>query len=212
MEKEDVVQLYHKVFNNDRGLVLSADSYVLEQRVYNGSTYMDLTNVALSNVQASVKGLSKINWAARGNAGFEWNNKTGWTETLYGGTTSITNAANEVHDGNYAYKVVKHTDDTSNTILIPSNDVVVRKGDYMILAFWIKSNASFTNGARIIVHNQTAGGAVKLDTYVTPTTTWQHFENIKVFNTASTWTARIEFVFNKPTASNKELLFDSAVS
>lgn len=210
LEKEDVIYEYSKVFNADRGLTADADNYVLEQRIYNGSTYLDLTNVALSNVQASIIGLSKINWAARDNAGFEMNNLTNWVTSSYGGTVDITNAIDTVHDGTYAFKVTKHANDAGLTILRPSTDITVGKGDYMILAFWYKSNSSFTDGIRLIVSNQSDGPSLLIAS-VSPTTIWQRCESVLTFNTSQTWTARISLQFEKPTSSNTEMYVDSVL-
>ena len=146
--KEDVIHLFYQDFLSRRGSLTSAAIYVLEQRVHNGSQIVDLTDVALTNVQASIIGLRREHsYTPYGNSGWEWGNKTGWTETGSPLGTVVNNAT-EAYEGSYYYKVVKNTADRQDTGLRNSSTTypIMFRGDILVMSAYVKGNISVSKG------------------------------------------------------------------
>jgi len=156
IQKEDLIQLFYTQFNQKRGSLSNAENYVLEQRIHNGTNYLDLTSVALSNVQVSIKGLSRYNYAKSGNSGFEWGNKTGWTE-LSPPLGSITSASGQVANGTYAYKIVKSASNVYYSSL-QSLTTIARRGNVIIVSAYYKGNTTMPAGLSLGIYNATSGG------------------------------------------------------
>lgn len=197
IQKEDLIRLYYSEYNLRRGLETNAESYVLEQRLRNGTNQIDLTRVALSNVQGSIKGLSKKN-ELNDNAGFEWNNKTGWTESGQP-ASSITSVAGEVANGTYAYKIIKGVGDTSEKFLF-TQGFAIKRGDIVVLSVYSKGNQTGTNALGLYFCNVTT--PLEYSTH-TVTTSWQRFTNYYWLTTADTLNdLRIRITFKKVTVTH----------
>lgn len=169
LTKEDVIQQFFAEYNMRRGFVSNNDTYTLEQRITNGTNYLDLTEVALTNVHASIEGLS-VAKTAHPNAGFEWNNKTGWEESLNGGVSSI---AEDSANGTYAYRVIKTTAQSDPTLLRQTSFIKCRQGDKIVLSFFAKATTPLTNGLVVTIHNGTGSAKARVD--LTLTTSWKQY-------------------------------------
>lgn len=176
IQKEDVVHLYCSEYNLRRGSLTNADNYVLEQRISNGSNYLDLTNVALSNVQASFKGLSLqtgVGGTSGLNAGFEWGNTTSFTISAGGGSITVSNVAGDQANGTWGLKVVKYTGQAVASI-ISSNPTVLQcqVGDLLTLSYYAKANTTSVASTQVVFMNQTGGGTIVDNNNVYYTTNW----------------------------------------
>lgn len=167
--KEDIIQLYYAQHNQYRGSLTNAENYVLEQRIWNGTNYLDLTKVALTNVQVSIIGLSRKNYAPIANSGFEKGNTSGWTisGSPLGGVTTA-----EKKHGTYSYTVQKSVGDTYNTIL-KTGFIDGSQGDIYVVSFWHKANTSVSQAINLFLYNGT--GATLRQQYLTSRTTWTKF-------------------------------------
>jgi len=183
VQKDDVIHFYYNEYNYRRGDVENAENYVLEQRVWNGSTdYLNLANVALSNVKVSIKGLSRTNSLGL-NSGFEWNDMTGWvtTGTPHGEIVSDTSA-----NGTRSYRVRKSISDPQMNSIRPFSPISSRKGDIAILSFYAKANASTDQAIQVLMFNGSGGSPI------------DDWDNIKL---ATDW-RRYNFWHAIPTISN----------
>lgn len=171
IQKEDLIRLFYREYYLRRGSETNAENYVLEQRLWNGTNYVDLTHVALSNVQASTKGLTHQNYF--NNSGFETGDKTNWIETTAPLGTVINDPVNAAN-GTYYYKRV-HT--TSTNYLHQAwwsggyvNGVF---GDIYLISFYYKANASMASSLNInLLCN---AGAVRKTFTVSATTSWVRY-------------------------------------
>ena len=211
LTKEDLINLYYEQFNSYRGSVSNAATYITEHRLStaNGTSYVDLTDVALTNVQASIKGLSKTNHFVGANAGFEWGNTTGYTFIVGGADISVTSESGKYHDGSYGLEVVKE-DGEGGTIVRPTTDPTVNVGDYILWSVWYKANDTATNGLQFQLLNM-SGGANEISEYASPTTSWQQYTKVKVFDNTATWTARPQVKFNAIGGKDVEYYIDSVL-
>lgn len=172
LTKEDVIKLYYSSYNSLRGSLTNAENYVLEQRIWSSSTnYLDLSAVGLSNVQASIIGLNRVN-EADGNAGFETGDLTDWTQ--WGGTPEGTVASDDKHNGTYSFKIVKASGETVRRLKNPTS-INVERGNLVILSFWGKANASNTNSFYVNFYNTTV--TIMKQIYVTVATSWTRYTN-----------------------------------
>jgi len=183
--KEDLVQLFYATYNSERGSVTNAENYVLEQRIYNGTNHLDLTSVALSNVQASIKGLSKENKLTNG--GFETGDKTGWTTIVAGNGTVSTN---DKYEGTYSFQV-----DHSDGLCLIRQQTSVRKGDTVIVSWYMKSNDTIASKINLYLQNASAG-YTNLNTYLfTSVTSWTKTEIVKRYDVETPFTLAFAFRF-----------------
>jgi len=183
--KEDLVYLYYKVFNADRGYIDNSETYIIEQRIGNGTNYLDLTGVALSNVQASIKGLSQYNNLS--NSGFETGSiSTEWQPYNAG---SITVADTEQHDGTYCAEL-----NGAHLTALRQNVKGITKGSFVLVSFWLKANDTLTNKLKVSTKNYTSGGMIASYWFSADTSWSQHFIN-QTFTSSITWDYRIEFWF-----------------
>jgi len=162
IQKEDLVRLYYQEYYNWKGTVTNATNFILEQRVWNGTNYIDLTGFGLSNVQASIKGLTRYNWFD--NAGFETGDKTGWDgEGSPYGVIRSDNPAN----GSYYY-AKNHT--TAPKFLYQEKWASFQEGDIAFASFYIKANRSETDAVGLYpTTDQGWGGGYMFDV----TTSWE---------------------------------------
>jgi len=188
--KEDIVQLYYTQHNQYRGSVTNEATYVAEQRLWNGTNYLDLTKVGLSNVEASIKGLSRTNYAPTGNSGFEWGNKTGWGEggSPNGAIDSVTKYA-----GNYAYNISKSSGDGFVSTLYVDSYINGLQGDIYVISFYYKANASVQGAMELYFENGT--GTTKLYRHLTSPTSWTRYTFFFPLDSASSsakWRLKFE--------------------
>jgi len=198
MTKEDLIQLFYKTYNVGKGSVTNEQNFVLEQRIYNGTEYLDLTSVALSNVDASIIGLSKSNELA--NSGFETGDMSNWTESLYGGVIDV--VSDEKYEGTYSCRVNKTLSDLGRTA-IWQQGITVGKGDVIITRWAWKANDTLsatgvetTNPMTLVFYNVTGSAYPKLVSY-SSTTSWSAYEYVYIPNSQSTWDLRVQFSFGK---------------
>jgi len=147
VQTEDLVQLYHAQFNEKRGSVTNAQTYVLEQRIHNGTQMVDLTSVALTDVQASLIGLRREGfYTPYGNSGWEWGNKTGWSES--GSPTGTVITEGSPPEGSYCYRVNKSSSDGGVTTLRNSSTTypIFFRGDTLVCSAYVKANVSVSDG------------------------------------------------------------------
>lgn len=188
--KEDIIQLYYTQHTQYRGSLTNAENYVLEQRIWNGTNYLDLTKVALQNVETSIEGLSRVNYAPIGNSGFELGNKGGWFES---GSPLGTIVTDDKANGTYSYKVVKQSSDTSETYL-RSNYISGSSGDIYVLSFYWKANISLSEAMEVWLYDQT--GTTLRKQLLTSPTTWIRvtvFWSLPSTSSSATW----RFTFRK---------------
>lgn len=178
--KEDLVRLYYGEYNLRRGSLTNAQNYILEQRIHNETNYIDLTSVALSNVQASIKGLSRTNQilapANTPNAGWEWNNKTGWAVNEGAGTFGTATVTSEDKaNGTYSLKYEKDSGDSYDAVFTePVGDyTTLNRGDILLVSCYIKGNVSSSERVRMGWKNDT-GSMLQYTNYFDLTTSWQH--------------------------------------
>lgn len=165
IQKEDLIHLFYEEFYARKGDLTNAESFVLEQPIWSGTNYVDLTNVVLTDVQASIKGLNRSNFVI--NAGFESGDKTGWTEAYAPvGVIRSDSPAN----GTYYY--ARNHSDANALSLQPRSGTVVnaQEGDLVMMSFYVKSNASDTDAFR--VSYWTTGRGYLLSTDIDVTTSW----------------------------------------
>lgn len=161
--KEDLIQLYYTEWYLRRGSLTNAENYVLEKRIWNGTNYIDLTRVALTNVQASIKGLSRKNWFT--NSGFETGDKTGWSEMgLPYGVIKSDTPANSTY-----YYARNHTSTTS--YLRQNSFVSGSFGDIYLISFYVKANASQTDALQL--RFAAGNGSLIKTTTIDVTTSWK---------------------------------------
>lgn len=182
--KEDLIQLYYAEFLKYRGNRINQENYVAEYRIVNGTNEVDLTNVALTNIQASIKGLSRKNYL--NNSGFETGNTTGWL--TYGqGAYSV--GSTEKYEGTYALKITKSAADTYENYFWQSY-IPASRGTILTLSAWIKANVTLINKVRLGFRNQTSG-------------TFAYYpgsaRGVKGFNATTSWTrVKLYFAVNNP--------------
>jgi len=137
--KEVLVRLYYQVLfvNNQRGYKNNAVSFTLEQRIGNGSdNRLELTDVGLSSVQATIIGLSHNNYF--NNSGFETGDTTGWTISG-AGTGTHTVVSDVKYEGTYSFKVEKISADGWDKEL-KQLDISTQNNTISICTFYIKGN------------------------------------------------------------------------
>jgi len=181
--KEDLIRLFYSKYNAERGSVSNAETYISEQRVWNSSNYVDLTSVALSNVEASIKGLSRRNYELRqdkiANAGWEWGNVTGWYPRSGVGTYGTYEVtSSESANGTYSLKYTKISTDSLDGRVYAYNfdnstyqTTSMVKGDVLIASAYIKGNVSSANRVYFYFVNGTSGMNLK-STDFNLTTSW----------------------------------------
>jgi hypothetical protein len=173
--KEDVVKLYYDEYNLRRGSVNNSENYVLEQRIWNGSTnYINLAEVGLSNIQAQIKGLSRAS-SLNLNSGFEWSNMTGWTTT---GSPDGTLVSDTKAHGTCSYRVKKSASNLQMNSIAPSPSVQTMntpKGSIVTLSFWAKSNTSSVAAAQVVFYNGSGGPPIGNWDNIRFTTDWQRY-------------------------------------
>jgi photosystem II stability/assembly factor-like uncharacterized protein len=167
--QEDIIHLYYSEYNLLRGKVTNAEDYFLEQRIWNGTNYLDFTDLALSDVYVGIKGLSFSNILNQ-NSGFEWGNKTGWIEE---GDPLGEVVSSDKANGTYSYRIVKSTTDRQATAIRQPSSVEVRPGDIAILSFCAKSNTSTSQPVTVAFRNGTT--TVKSEIRIMPSTTWMTY-------------------------------------
>jgi len=174
IQKEDIIKLYYDEYNLRRGSVTNAPNYVLEQRIWNGSTnYINLATVGLSNVQAQIEGLSRTNHLNL-NSGFEWNDMTGWTTT---GSPAGTIVSDTKAHGTYSYRVQKSESNPQMNSLTPTSPWQVMntpKGSIVTLSFWAKASTSSVAAAQVLFWNG-SGGVIGNWDNIKFTTYWQRY-------------------------------------
>ena len=197
IQKEDLIHLYYEEYLSQRGGLTNAETYVVEQPIWNGTNYVDLTNVALTDVQASIIGLNRSNWQT--NAGFETGDKTGWNEeTAPLGVIRSDSPAN----GTYYY-AKNHT--TSHGYLRTRSNIFVdaSEADVTLFSYYVKANASLEDAFYVIF--STADG-VRYYYQFDVTTSWVKQTHHYVFSDTDLYGKwLILFTQNKPL----ETCFDS---
>ncbi len=165
IQKEDIIKLYYAEFNLRRGSITNAENYVLEQRIGNGTNYLDLTCVALTNVQASIKGLSRNNELddnARPNAGFELGDKTGWTDV-----GSVTGSVVTEDKANGTYSLKYNISSTQTALFRQADFITVKRGELLRVSTYIKGNVTSKNRVSIYLNPTSYSKSFTL------TTSWQ---------------------------------------
>ena len=188
MTREDLVNIFYHLCNSARGLVINEDTYILEQRVSNGTNYADLTNVALTDVQASIKGLThEKNYLSNG--GFESGDTTNWTIAV-GGSSYISVVSDEQYQGTYSAKI-NITGAGSASI---EQVVTVYPHEFLLLTFALKVDEAKANMMYLCVMNDTGGETLWQDLWA-GTTIWvsRTLAVPLVYNV--TWQARLKFYF-----------------
>lgn len=218
IQKEDLIQLFYQKYNSKKGLVTNSENYVLEQRISNGTNYLDLTNVALSNVQASIKGLTQTNEVLdvtkTPNAGFEWGNATGWTVITGGGSYSITTA--DKANGTYSIKFITlKTDYDHSRIQEPTGITypTITKGDTLIASAYVKGNITSSQRCCLNWLNATSGTNL-LTVYFDLTTSWQRvtaFYSLSRTQSRTPTPIRIEFYSRVLASETYESYWDSVL-
>jgi len=174
VQKEDLIKLYYTKYNSERGSITNAENYMLEQRIWNGTNYIDLTGVALSNVQVSIKGLSRRNYVLNqpniDNAGWEWNNQSGWFVRSGEGTYGVASVTSEdKSNGTYSLKYVKNASDLNDGSWRPYDGqeiiTTLNRGDILILSAYIRGNISSADRFQMRIRNNTSGSILVLGTY-----------------------------------------------
>lgn len=175
LTKEDIIKLYYDQYNVYRGSLSNNANYVLEQRIWNGTTnYLNFASVGLTDVQASIKGLNRAN-SLNLNSGFEWNNMTGWTRT--GNAVDTIDDTTAAH-GTKSYKVMKSESDTLlNTLTGPSPSGIITtpKGSLVTLSFWAKANATVPDTFLLYFINGSGGRAIYQGSIYSFTTSWKRY-------------------------------------
>ena len=184
--REDLVQLYYAEFLKYRGNRISQENYVAEYRITNGTNDIDLTNVALDNIQASIKGLSRRNHF--NNSGFEYGNTTGWT---FSGTGPYS-VSTDRYEGTFALCIEKNQIDAWGLAIWQSYTPASR-GEILTLSAWVKANVTLINKVRLGFRNQTSG-------------TWAYYpgsaRGLRDFNVTTSWTrVKSYFAVNCPDVS-----------
>lgn len=187
MTKEDLAYIFYTLYNSKRGLRTNQDNYVLEQRMSNGTNYLDLTTVALSNVQASIKGLTKRHNLFT-NTGFETGTTTGWT--AWGATTKLSVVTNDKYEGTYSLQA----NVTTSSVGI-YQDITIYPNEYVLISFAAKSGASKSGAWEYYLANQTAGGTTIGFSAFVSTTNWTVRSIAIGTSSLTSWTGRITFIF-----------------
>lgn len=192
IQKEDIVKLYYEEYNLRRGSVANAPNYLLEQRIWNGSTnYINLATAGLSTVQAQIEGLSRANHLNL-NSGFEWNNMTGWTTA---GSPSGKIVSDTKEHGTYSYRAQKSASDPQMNSLTPSSSWQVMstpKGSIVTLSFWAKANTSSVAAAQVAFYNE-SGLIIGDWNNIRFTTNWQRY-NYTLISRSSTNYPRMKWI------------------
>lgn len=183
--KEDLIQLYYAEFLKRHGNLVNQENYVAEYRIVNGTNEVDLTNVALTNVQASIKGLSRKNYY--NNSGWETGTTAGWSIPFGQGSYSVVSTDN--YEGTYALKITKSVADTYDRSIWQSY-IPASRGTILTFSAWIKANVTLTNKVRLGFRNQTSG-------------TFAYYpgsaRGVKDFNVTTSWTrVKLYFALNNP--------------
>jgi len=180
--KDDLIHLFYKKYNSVRGSMADAENYLLEQRIPNGTSYLDLSTVALSNVQVSIKGLSKYN--ALSNAGFETGDFTSWTKSGVNTEAVI----DDKYEGTYSAK-------SDNGWIY--QEFMVNRGDVFLISIWTKSNTTLQNALRLDFYNVTGTPTTVGQKYINATSSWTKTEwCISFKSSSSSFTGRVFFKFN----------------
>jgi len=198
LTKEDIIRLYYAQYNIYKGSLTNSASYVLEQRIDANakSNYLDLTGVALTNVQATIKGLSQVN-KGNANMGFEWGNLTGWSQTgSPTGTINSTVGYTYPAGSSCSIRVVKKSVDFSVTKLYnnPTGAFSVAQGEVLIVVFYAKASAEVAGNLKINFLNGTSTYK-KTDT-LTIGTSWARYQSHWIIP-KDTPTASCQFEFSK---------------
>lgn len=209
LTKEDVMQLYYKEYRLRRGIETNQANYILEQRVFNGTEYLDLTHVALSNVQASIKGLSVENVQA--NSGFESRSLSSWlfSSSQQAGNKSITTS--EKYEGSYSANVTKNIVDSLDMGFAnyPRTTITMNKGDLVVVSIWAKANTTLTQSLGIRFYNDTSGSAITTLEYFDVTTSWQRFSKWYRYGGETPFDIREDFMAKK--GSTYQLFVDASM-
>lgn len=199
--KEDVIKVFYEKYNSLKGSETNANTFVLEQRLTNDTNYVDLTDVALSDVSASIKGLSKSNFALVSdkiaNSGFEWNNSTGWEVLNGSGTYGIGRiVSSESANGTYSLEYEKDAGDSQNGFFRPRDGALttfsMNRGDIILASAYVKGNVSSSDRMIILFYNATAGTPEKSVTFDL-TTSWTRITAFYTLNDADSETIRVAF-------------------
>lgn len=177
IQKEDLIQLFYKQHHVSKGSLTNTQSYVLEQRIWSGTNYVDLTDVVLTDVQASIKGLSRNQWQVNG--GFETGDKTGWAETTSPlGVIKSDSPANDTY-----YYARNHTASTNYLWTRENTLISASEGDVTLLSYYIKSNASQADAYQVIYFTDDGS---QWSYSVDVTTSWQRYTHYYVLDNLDT--------------------------
>jgi len=199
VEVEDLVRLYYGEFLQHRGSRTNAVNYTITQKIHNGTQRLDLTGVALENVQASITGLSRRNnlldYKYIDNAGFERNNYDGWYIRNREGSYGLRSIdSTEKHSGSYSVKYVKDAGDTLDGSCKMYNGseykkTTMQRGDIVVLTCWIKGNVSSSEKVTLQITNYTSDMNVAY-CYADLTTSWTRVGLAYILTTADSLDVR----------------------
>ena len=214
IQKGELVQLFFATYLKKD--LTNAENYVLEQPISNGTNYVDLTSVALSNVQASIKGLSRWNEMlaqSSGNSGFEWANATGWTISTNSSTYGLHwFTTSDKHSGSYSLKVQKDQSATSIKYVDEATGsevpITKAKGDVLLFSCYVKANVSLPTGALTVT---ILGGTDNPESsYIPITTEWTRVSWYFVFRRAyaATENCRVRLKIARVVGTNYDIYID----
>ncbi len=161
--------LFYMSYLDYRGSVTNAENYLLEQRIPNGTSHIDLTNVVLSNVHASIIGLDRRNahQDVHNNTGFEAGDYSGWTKK---GSPDPTVVTEEAYEGTYSLKEVKSASDPFASIMIFGSHTCA-EGDIILASFYTKANTTLTDAIQVSVAED---GTNRYTATFDVSTSWDH--------------------------------------
>lgn len=167
IQKKDIIHLYNEYYLTLRGGRTNAESFVLEQRLDNGTNYVDLSDVALRDVQVTIKGLSEYNNFT--NSGFETGDTTEWT---LGGTGTATVQNTTIANGTYGLQIEKNSEDAYDKTF-DQDYMNFQASDIIVMSLYAKANVTGTDKLEF-QFNEEGVGVKKYDRFEL-TTSWQRF-------------------------------------
>lgn len=183
MYAHDIAKLVYHKWTVEKGTLINSEEYSYETIITNGTSYVDLSTVALQSVKATIIGLSRTQ-EITDNSGFETGDTSNWTSPpspfppiIKMFEYSVTSG--ESHSGSYSWNFTQKPDTNSGTLAINDATTPSVASDWWLISVWAKANN--TNAILRIGFTYWTGSDWNwllpdgISDYFYPTTTWQRF-------------------------------------
>jgi len=198
LSEQDLIHLFYGLYNQKRGLIVNGANYTLEQRITNGTNYLDLTTVGLSNVQATMIGLDKQRNFFN-NSGFETGDLSDWSIPFGAAYMDVT--SEEKYEGSYA---LNSTTTTSSAAI--DQTITVYPHETLLLCWAFVANETGNNFS-IAVSNMSDYSTVHSEIIKAPTI-WMVYRLAIGIEGDTSFPARVRFNFM---SGGYKMWFDASI-